>query len=859
MNADSIFKPFLLAALFSTSLVLQAQQPPPGAMAARADTSSRPASPNARQTPAGPRPFAEVITKKAVTDKGMFTVHKVDDKYFFELPDSLMMREILVVNRVSKAPAGLQGSPLNYAGDQLSQKVVRFEKGPSNKVFLRTISYADYTPDSTSPMFRSVNNSNLQPITASFDIRAFTMDSGASVIETTELINGDNEVFYLANGLKTSARIGALQADRSYVTSVKSYPVNVEVKAVKSYAMSQSPSGGGLSGILANAGTPPNITTELNSSWLLLPKTPMQSRYFDPRVGYFEVGYTDYDLNPQGIKEVSLIKRWRLEPRLADMEKYRKGELVEPEKPIVFYIDPTTPEKWIPYLIQGVNDWQKAFEKAGFRNAIQARRAPSKQENPDWSLEDARHSAIVYKPSSTPNASGPSIADPRSGEIMESHINWYHNVMLLLRNWYFIQASPNDPGARKMEFDDELMGQLIRFVSSHEVGHTLGLRHNFGASASVPVEKLRDKVWVETNGHTPSIMDYARFNYVAQPEDGITRAGIFPRIGPYDEWAIEWGYRRFPDWGGPRQEKAQLNTWVIDRLKDKRLWFGDGETYRDDPRNLTEQVGDDAVKGSVYGIQNLQRIMPKLIEWTKKPAEGYEGLTTMYGELVRQFERYNGHVIARIGGLRRTPRTVDESGPVFEPESRVGQKEAIRHLNRHLFQTPAWLLHADVFQRTGKNGLETVGSLQESALRSILKRPRLDNLVKANTLSRQAEPYPVYELLDDLKAGIWNELTTSAPIDVYRRQLQQVYLERLDAIINSKQITPTGDLAVLASLLASQGDPDGVDVTASVRHHLKALQSDVRRAGKTATDRLTRIHLEDMDRRITKSLKPDEK
>jgi len=858
MNADSL-KPFLAAALLATSLVLQAQQPPNGAMAARTDTSSRPAGPNGRQAPAGPRPYAEVITPKAVTDKGMFTVHKVDDKYYFELPDSLMMREILVVNRVSKAPAGLQGSLLNYAGDQLSQKVVRFEKGPSNKIFLRTISYADYAADSTSPMFRSVNNSNLQPISASFDIRAFSKDSGATVIETTELINGDNEVFYLPNGLKTSARIGALQADRSYVTSVKSYPVNVEVKAVKSYAMSPSPSGGGLSGILANAGTPPNITTELNSSWLLLPKTPMQSRYFDPRVGYFEVGYTDYDLNPQGIKEVSLIKRWRLEPRPADLEKYRKGELVEPEKPIVFYIDPTTPEKWIPYLIQGVNDWQKAFEKAGFRNAIQAKRAPTKQENPEWSLEDARHSAIVYKPSSTPNASGPSIADPRSGEIMESHINWYHNVMLLLRNWYFIQASPNDPGARKMEFDDELMGQLIRFVSSHEVGHTLGLRHNFGASASVPVEKLRDKAWVEANGHTPSIMDYARFNYVAQPEDGVTRAGIFPRIGPYDEWAIEWGYRRFPEWGGPRQEKAKLNAWVIDRLKDKRLWFGDGETYRDDPRNLTEQVGDDAVKGSFYGIQNLQRIMPKMLEWTKQPAEGYEGLTTMYGELVRQFERYNGHVIARIGGLRRTPRTVDETGVVFEPESRAGQKEAIRHLNRQLFQTPAWLLNADIFQRTGKNGLETVGSLQESALRSILRRPRLDNLVKANTLSRQTEPYPVYELLDDLKAGIWNELTTAAPIDVYRRQLQQVYLERLDAIINPKQVTPTGDLLALVSILGSQGDPDGVDVTASVRHHLKALQSDVRRAGKTTTDRLTRIHLEEMDRRIRKALDPDGK
>lgn len=858
MKANSTLRSWLTASMTFAVLASLAQQPT-GPMPVRTDSAARPSAANGRPLPSGPRPYAEIITPKAVTDKGMFTVHKIDEKYFFEIPDSLMMREILVVNRVSKAPAGLQGSSLNYAGDQLSQKVVRFEKGPANKVFLRTISYADYASDTTSPMFRSVNNSNLQPISASFDIRAFSKDSGGCVVELTDLLNGDNEVFFLPNALKTSARIGALQSDRSYVTSVTAYPVNVEVKAVKSYAMSPLPSAGGLAGILANAGTPPNITTELNSSWLLLPKTPMQARYFDPRVGYFEVGYTDYDLNPQGVKEVSLIKRWRLEPSPRDMEKYRRGELVEPMKPIIFYIDPTTPEKWVPYLIQGINDWQKAFEKAGFKNAIQGRRAPSRKENPEWSLEDARHSAVVYKPSSTANASGPSIADPRSGEIMESHINWYHNVMLLLRNWYFIQASPNDPGARKMVFDDELMGQLIRFVSSHEVGHTLGLRHNFGASASVPVAKLRDKAWLEANGHTPSIMDYARFNYVAQPEDSVSQAGIFPRIGPYDDWAIEWGYRRFPEYAGPGQEKAHLNQWVIQRLADKRLWFGDGETYRDDPRNLTEQVGDDAVAGSLYGIRNLQRIVPRLVEWTRVPAEGYEGLASMYSELVRQFERYNGHVIARIGGMRRTPRTVDEAGPVFEPESRAKQKEAVRHLNRQLFQTPTWLLDADIFQKTGRSGLETIGSLQESALRSILRRPRLDNMVKSATLSRQVEPYPLFELLDDLKSGIWGELQASAPVDIYRRQLQQAYLERLDAIINPKTVTPTGDLAALVSLLGSMGDPDGVDVTASVRHHMRTLQAEVRRASKATADRMTRIHLEDMDRRIEKSLEPEGK
>lgn len=844
--------------LLFLSTYAQTQTLPPSVQA-RMDTSGRPTGPGAKPQPPGPRPYSEVITSKAVSDKGMFTVHKVEEKYYFELHDSVMMRDILVVNRVSKAPAGLQTSALNYAGDQLSQKVVRFEKGPSNKIFLRTVTFADYAGDSTSPMFRSVNNSNMQPISAAFDIKAFSKDSNAFVIEMTELLNGDNEVLYLPNSLKSTARIGALQADRSYLSSVKAFPLNVEVRAVKSYTMSQAPSSGGLLGILTAGATPPGITTELNSSWLLLPKSPMQARHFDPRVGYFDVGYTDYDENPQGIKRISLIKRWRLEPRPQDLEKYKRGELVEPEKPIIFYIDPTTPEKWVPYLIQGVNDWQKAFEKAGFKNAIQGRRAPSAKENPEWSLEDARHSAIVYKPSSTPNASGPSISDPRSGEIMESHINWYHNVMLLLRNWYFIQAAPNDPGAQKMVFEDKLMGQLIRFVSSHEVGHTLGLRHNFGASASVPVERLRDKAWVEANGHTPSIMDYARFNYVAQPEDGISQSGIFPRIGPYDEWAIEWGYRRFPDQTSPQQEKEQINKWVIQKLTDKRLWFGDGETYRDDPRNLTEQVGDDAVAGSIYGIRNLQRMVPKLAEWTKTPAEGYEDLATMYGELTKQFERYNGHVIARIGGVKRTPRTVDEKGPVYEPEIRIKQKESVRHLNRQVFQTPVWMLDQDIFQKTGRSGLEAVGGIQEAALRSILRRSRLDKMVKAATISGQKDAYPVLELFDDLKSGIWNELSASGKIDVYRRQLQHMYVERMDALLNTKAITPTGDLTILTMLFGDQSDPDGVDITASVRHHLKTLQTEVRKASKTTSDSMTRIHLDDMDRRIKRSLEMNEK
>jgi len=427
--------------------------------------------------PSSPKPYNEIITAKAKTDPGLFKVHKVDEKYFFEIPDLLLKREILIVNRVSKAPSGARSGPLSYSGDQLSQKVIRFEKGPNNKIFLRTISFAEYAKDSSAPMFTAVSNSNMQPIAVAFDIKAFSKDSMSSVIDVTDFINGDNDILFLSSSIKSSARIGAIQADKSYVVKVNSHPVNIEVTAVKTYALSGAGGGSILGMPLSSQGG--NITVELNSSMVVLPKEPMQARYFDPRVGYFTVGYTDFDLNPQGIKSIEMIKRWRLEPKEEDVEKYKKGELVEPKNPIIYYIDPATPEKWIPYLIQGVSDWQKAFEKAGFKNAIFGKRAPSKKEDPEWSLEDARHGAIVYKPSSVANASGPSISDPRSGEIMESHINWFHNVMSLVRNWYFIQASPIDPRARKMVFDDELMGQLIRFVSSHEVGHTLGLRHNF--------------------------------------------------------------------------------------------------------------------------------------------------------------------------------------------------------------------------------------------------------------------------------------------------------------------------------------------------------------------------------------------
>ncbi len=788
----------------------------------------------------GPKPYKEVITSKAKTNKGMFNVHFQDDKYYFEIPNEMLKREILVVNRISKAPTSGRNAGLSYAGDDIGQNVIWFEKGPNDNIFLRTISFAEYAKDSTSPMFTAVNNSNIQPIEFAFDIKAYGKDSESSVIEVTDMIQGDNDVLFLDNSTKKRGNLSGVQKDKSYVVDVKSFPINVEIVTVKTYGSSPTAPNGG------------NTTLELNSSMVLLPENPMQARYADARVGYFTVGYTDFDLNPQGVKRINMIKRWRLEPKPEDMEKYKKGELVEPAKPIVFYIDPATPPKWIPYLQQGVDDWQKAFEKAGFKNAIMGKRAPSKAENPEWSLEDARYSAIVYKPSTIPNASGPSVADPRSGEIMESHINWYHNVMLLLRNWYFVQASPIDNRARKMVFDDELMGQLIRFVSSHEVGHTLGLRHNFGSSSAVPVEKLRDKAWVEANGHTPSIMDYARFNYVAQPEDNVTEVGIFPRIGDYDDWAIEWGYRRFPEYKDADAEKPMINKWVMGKMKDKRLWFGDGEGNRDDPRNQTEQVGDDAVLSSVYGIKNLKRIVPNLENWTKTSNEDYANLATMYNEVTTQFNRYNNHVARSIGGTFKTPKMTEEPGVVYETVSKAEQQAAIKYLNANLFTTPTWLINYDVFAKTGINGLKEVGKLQENILSGLFRTSVLNKLVEAASMPG-SDKYTITQMLGDVKAGVWSELASKKPIDIYRRQLQQMYVEKLEAVLNPE---PPAPIPAAFRGFVTPVDEDMVDVKSSVRANLFSLNAEVNAAANATTDTMTKNHLREMSKRISDALDP---
>lgn len=796
--------------------------------------------------PGAVKPYAQVITAKAKTYAGMFKVHQLSGRYYFEIPDSMYNRAILVVNRIARAAAGPRPQMTGYAGDEIAENVIHFEKGPDDRVLMKVMRFNERSADSTdNGLYRSVINSNLEPIAAVFPVKAYNKEVKSTVIDITDYLNTDNEIFYFNPQIKTVLKMGAMQADKSYILGIKTFPQNIEIRTLRSYlpAAAQGP-----------ASTIPD-TYELNSSMVLLPEVPMQPRYADARIGYFARGFVDFDADPQGVKEQYLITRWRLEPKDEEVEKYKRGELVEPKNPIIYYIDPATPKKWVPYLIAGVNDWQKAFEQAGFKNAIKAMPAP--ENDSTWSIDDARHNVIVYKPSQVPNASGPHVHDPRSGEIIETHINWYHNIMQLVHNWYMIQAGAIDPAARNMKFDDELMGQLIRFVSSHEVGHTLGLTHNFGSSSTVPVEKLRDKAYVEAHGHTPSIMDYARFNYVAQPEDHITEKGIFPRIGEYDTWAIEWGYRWYPQFKSAKEEMPYLNRLIIDSLaKNKRLYFGNENSFSD-PRNQSEDLGDDAILAGKYGIKNLQRILPHLKEWTKEPNEGYNNLKTMYEEVIKQYKLYTVQVLKSIGGEYRTPKSVEQSGVQIAPVEYQRQKDAMKFLNDYLFTTPTWLINDTLTALTGTEPFVHIVVAQSNVLMRLQGSGTLMTLVKTAELNKSIKTYKPEEFLEDLKRSIWTELYTNKPIDIYRRNQQKVYVEnsfKAFKAVNEIVGRNNGN----GTIYYINPDPTGNDVSSIMRAHLTALRNDIHKAIPLQTG-VSKYHLQDMEVRIDNELKGKDK
>ncbi|MBQ6044884.1 MAG: zinc-dependent metalloprotease [Bacteroidales bacterium] len=732
---------------------------------------------------------------------GLFGVAQNEKDWYFEIPDSLLGRRILAVTRfVSNTPGASE-----YGGEEVTEAMIYWEKAVNGNLLLRA-DVLNIAAESGDDIEKAVNVSSENPIVASIKPES-TSSEGTTRVKVTSLFEGDNQVFSLDSRAKRSYNLGNVRGDASFINSIRTYPINTEVTVTKTYAYN-APNAGGQGGPQTSRALPAGmqagaVTLVLNTSMVLLPEVPMQQRLFDPRVGFFADGYSKFTDDQQGVETVRFITRWRLEARPEDVEKQKRGELVEPVKPIVYYIDPATPKQWRPYLIAGVNDWQKAFEQAGWKNAIHAEEWP--EDNPDMSLEEARFSVIRYLASPTANAYGPNVHDPRSGEIIESHIGWYHNVMTLVHDWYQVQAGVVDPRARKIKYDDELMGDLIRFVSSHEVGHTLGLRHNMGSSSQTPVEKLRDKAWVEEHGHTVSIMDYARFNYVAQPEDNITKAGLYPRINDYDKWAIEFGYKP-TEYKTPKEDHLYWNKVITERLAENpRLWFG-GEGRDSDPRALTEDLGDDAVAASNYGIMNLKRAIGQIPAWNVEEADMFTNVSRMYEALVGQFNRYLGHVSANIGGRFITNHSIEQTDLVkYAPVPKARQQNALNFLNENLFTKPSWLVEVPyIFDIT-----DQPDSYLYTLVNNVVSSSNLLSIAKLNRLGQfaQYDPsnYKPEEYLSDLTGMVFSELDKGRAVDSYRRYLQRRFVSAAIEVVNSSAAANSdGRTLLLATLLDIQ-------------------------------------------------------
>ena len=792
------------------------------------DTAAQIAKPIPKKKEEKIKPYEKVITKEAISEDGLFKSHKVNDKYFFEIPQAYLGKDMLLVSRIAKLPADLGNGYVN-AGSKTSTRLVTWERF-QDKILIKEKSF-NAVADNELPISISVKSNNYEPTLYAFDIEAFSKDSTAVVIDVTKFYLSDVKALSgLSSRMRTEYKVKNLDASRSFINSVKSFPQNIEVLQDMTYNASQPPS----------FGSTESLSIQMNQSMILLPEEPMQPRFADDRVGWFTMSQIDYGSEELKADEKTYIRKWRMEPK--DPEAYARGELVEPIKPIIYYLDPATPENLRKYMKEGVELWQQSFEKAGFKNAIIAKYPPTKEEDPDFSPEDIRYSVIRYVASTTRNAVGPSVSDPRTGEIIESDIIWYHNHLRSYRNRYMLETGAANPSARTLNTSPEEIGEMMKMVIAHEVGHALGLPHNMSASKAYDVESYRDGAFTQKNGIAATIMDYARYNYIAQPGDENIR--FIRQLGPYDDYAINWGYRFIPEADSPEKELEKLDAWILEKAGDARYVFG-RQRSRFDPTSQTEDIGNDALKAGDYALKNLKYVAEHLPEWTSDATNNYEDLEELYGELLGCWNRYIGHVLTNVGGVYENIINPNQDGVAYVAVPKALQKSSMQWLQKNAFETPNWLLNKELLSNIDYAGYASnLGRYQNRFLTGLLSFDRLGRLLDHEAINRNN--YSALEMLQDTRKGIWSEANVAKNVVIYRRNLQRAYIDRMSYLM-TEDLNPRSNKAF---------DVSQSDIRALVRGELNVLKRQVVNASNRGTNTVTKYHYKDCIERINQILDP---